>query len=284
MDTGELLREQVLLARIGVQQVDDAVSFPERRLHRVCQAGGIGGLVQHQPVHDDLNGMPLLLVQVEGLGQVAYLAVQAHPHEAGLASVLKDLLVFTLLVDHLGGQNHQAPTLGHSLYGIHYLLYRLPLHRTAAFGTVGPARPCEEQAQVVVHLRHGAHGGAWVVGHTLLVYGDGGGQPLYVLHVRLVHTAQELAGVCRQRLDIAALPLGVDGVEGKGGLAGARHAGDDHQLVTGNGDVYVLKVVLSGTLDDYVLQGHAYPAFCICGMWKRVKGHCTSDGKFMGGC
>jgi hypothetical protein len=60
--------------------------------------------------------------------------------------------------------------------------------------------------------------------------------------------SMEMAG---EGLDVAALALGVDGVEGEGGLAGAGDAGDDDELVAGYDDVDVLEVVLAGAADDY---------------------------------
>ena len=71
------------------------------------------------------------------------------------------------------------------------------------------------------------------MGHALLVDGDGGGEALNVLDVGLFHAPQELAGVGRQGLDVAALTFGVDGIEGQGALSRTGDAGDDHQLVSG---------------------------------------------------
>jgi hypothetical protein len=79
-----------------------------------------------------------------------------------------------------------------------------------------------------------------------------------VVDVRLLHHVKELAGVGRQRLDVAALPLGVDRVEGEARLARAGQARDDHELVAGDVDVDVLEVVLAGAPHlDELLLGHA---------------------------
>ena len=72
---------------------------------------------------------------------------------------------------------------------------------------------------------------------------------LDVIEVRLFHHAQELPGIGRQRLDITALALGVDGIEGQRALARAGQAGDDNQLVTGQIEVDVLQVVGTGAAD-----------------------------------
>jgi len=66
-----------------------------------------------------------------------------------------------------------------------------------------------------------------------------------MLHVGLLHLAQKLARVGGEAFHVAALALGVDGIEGEGGLAGPREAGDDHQLVARDFDVDILQVVLA---------------------------------------
>ena len=88
-------------------------------------------------------------------------------------------------------------------------------------------------------FRHRAHRGTGVLGGGFLVDGDGGRQPFDAVHVRLVHLSQELPGVAGHALHIPPLALGVNGVEGQGGLAGARKPGKDHQFVPGDVQVHV---------------------------------------------
>ena len=99
-----------------------------------------------------------------------------------------------------------------------------------------------EQPQVVVDLGDGADRRTRVAGGRLLVDGDGGRKALDEVHVGLVHLAQELAGVGREGFDIAALALGVDGVEGQGRFARAREAGEDDQLVPGQVEGDILRL------------------------------------------
>ena len=77
-----------------------------------------------------------------------------------------------------------------------------------------------------------------------------------VVDVRLLHHVEELPGVGRQALDVAALALGVDGVEGEAGLARAGEPGDHHELVARNVDVDRLQVVLArpADLDELLLR------------------------------
>ena len=51
-----------------------------------------------------------------------------------------------------------------------------------------------------------------------------GGMPVDAVHLRLVHAIEELPRVGGERLDVAALAFGVDGVEGERGLARAADA------------------------------------------------------------
>ena len=65
-----------------------------------------------------------------------------------------------------------------------------------------------------------------------------------MLDVRLLHHLQELARIGGERLDIAALAFGIDGVEGEAGFARAGQAGDDHQRVAWQIDIDALEIML----------------------------------------
>ena len=85
-----------------------------------------------------------------------------------------------------------------------------------------------------------------------------GRQALDEVDVGLVHLAEELAGVRRQRLDVAPLALGEDRVERQRGLARAGQPGEDDQRVAGQVDRDVLEVVLPGPPDDELIR-HCVP-------------------------
>jgi hypothetical protein len=92
----------------------------------------------------------------------------------------------------------------------------------------------------------------------LLVDRDRRREALDRVHVGLVHLAQELPGVGGQRLDVAALALGVDRVEGQTGLAGPGQAGDHDQRMARQPQVKVLEVVLaSARNDDFATLDHS---------------------------
>ena len=117
-----------------------------------------------------------------------------------------------------------------------------------AGGAVGLAEPGVEDAQIIVDLGDGADGRTRALAGRLLLDADGRRQAADVLDLRLLHLAEELPGVGRQRFDVAALTLGVDRVQGQRTLARtARPAADGHLLARQlDGDV--LEVVLLRSL------------------------------------
>ena len=136
------------------------------------------------------------------------------------------------------------------------LLHRLARDRRAAAVAVGMADPRPQQAQVVVDLGDRADRRPRVPRGGLLVDRDRRRQPLDRVDVGLVHLAQELPRVGRQRLDVAALALGVDRVEGKARLTGPGEPGDDDQGVARQLEGDVLEIVLARTRDaDAVIGG-----------------------------
>jgi len=83
-----------------------------------------------------------------------------------------------------------------------------------------------EQAQVIVDFGCGGYSGAGIAGGVLLLDGDGRGKAVNLVHVRLFYAFEELARIGRERLDVPALSLGVDGVEGERTLARSGHTAD----------------------------------------------------------
>ena len=109
-----------------------------------------------------------------------------------------------------------------------------------AVGAVDLSGLGEEKTQVVVNLRSRAHRGARMVHRVVLLDGDGGADSLDVVHIGLVHALQELPRVGGEALHVAAVALGVDGVEGERGLARAARPRDDDEVLPREleGDVF----------------------------------------------
>ncbi len=110
---------------------------------------------------------------------------------------------------------------------------------------------------------HRAHARARARRAASLLERDGGRQPGDLLDVRRPDLLQQPPGVRRDRLEVAALGLGVDRAEGQRGLPGPRDAGEGDDGVPRDGDVDAAQVVLAGSDDPdvgVVLRGaHAAP-------------------------
>jgi len=87
-----------------------------------------------------------------------------------------------------------------------------------------------------------------------------------MVDIGLRHQLEELAGIGRQRFDIAALAFGIDGVEGEGGFARAAEPGDHRQPVLGQVDIDALQIVLARAADAYVSQHGA-----VCSRFVRAR-------------
>ena len=250
-------RQQVVVARRLALAPDDlhlgdAVGQLERRLQRVGEPA-LDALAHHEAVDDDLDLVLLVagqaLVALQELVDVDDLAVDAGAHEALPGEVLEQRVVLALAAAHDRRQHLEAGALGQQQDAVDDLLRRLALEPVAVLRAVLDADAGVQQAQVVVDLGDRADGRAGVAAGRLLVDRDRRRQALDDVDVGLVHLPEELAGVRRQRLDVAALALGVDRVERQARLARAGEPGEHDQLVARQLDVDVPEVVLAGAAD-----------------------------------
>ena len=257
---GQVLGEdQQLGLGVAGQQLDlgHALGQAQRGLERVGQPPFDAG-AQHQPVDDDLDRVDLVAAEVDLAAQLVLLAVDHDPGEALPGEVVEELLVGALAAPHDRCQDLHAAALGQLQHPVDDLLGRLAEEPLAGLGVVGDADPGEQQSQVVVDLGDGPDRRAGVARGGLLVDGDGGRQAVDEVDVGLVHLAEELAGVRRQRLDVAPLALGVDRVERQRRLARAGQPGEDDDAVPRQLEGDVPQVVLPGA-PDHELVGHSCP-------------------------
>ncbi len=237
--------------RLGEQDQAVALTLGERRAHRVGQPTAQIG-VHGQPVHDHqrLLGEGDVHELGEQLVEVLHGAVEAHPYEALRAEVLDHHFVRDLVGHVERERDREASAFGQRRDGVAHRLHRVGAHLASALRAhrVPKARP--EQAQVVVDLGGGADRGARGLGGVLLFDGDGRRQAVYRVDVGLFHALQELARVGGQRFDVAALPLGVDRVEGERRLARSRRTGHHGDRPARDLEVEALEVVLAGAAND----------------------------------
>ena len=178
------------------------------------------------------------------------LAVDAGPREALALELAEEVDVLTLAGAHDRREHLEPGLLGQLEQPVDDLLRALPGDRLAADRAVRSPRAGEQEPEVVVDLGDGADGRPRVAVGRLLVDRHGRRQALDEVDVGLVHLAEELPRIGRQRLDVAALALGEDRVERQRGLARAGQPGEHDHGVAGSSTDTSLEVVLAGTSDD----------------------------------
>ena len=262
-------RDPAVVARpvLGEQKVGSAFSLDDQDPAALPESGfdgirepraralrelGLG----HQPIEHDLDVVFLLLVELDVFFQRTNFSVHPHAREAGAARLLEKRLVLSFPIAHQRSQDRKARPFGKAGELVDDLLRGLPRHRPAAAMAGEPADPGEQDPEVVVDLGDCADGRARVVRGRLLIDGDRRREPADGVVERLFHLAEELAGVARERLDVAALALGVERVEGERGLPRSRDAAEDHELLLRDLDGYVLEVVLPRSADDDPVRLH----------------------------
>ena len=261
LDLGELQRVPVragqLLGEVlprGIPLLVDEVDLhhspgePEGRLDRVGDAAE-DVVARHEAVDDHGDVVLVALLQHRRLGELDELAVDDRAGVALGAELAEEVDELALLLADDRRDDLVARALGqlHELVGD--LLHGLALDDLAAHGAVRHADARPEQAHVVVDLGDRADGRARVAVGGLLVDRDRGAEPLDEVDVGSVDLPEELAGVRAQRLDVAALALGEDRVEGEAGLSGAAEAREDDERITRDVEVDVLEIVHAGTAD-----------------------------------
>ena len=212
--------------------------------------------LHHEAIDDDVDLVLELLVEDDLVLEQPLLAVHLDAREAVAAELLEHVPELTLAIAHDRRVDGEPRPLGQREHLLHDLVEALPCDRTPADGAVRAADARVEQAEVVVHLGHGADGRPWVARGRLLVDRDGRREPVDRVDVRLLHHLQELARVRGERLDVAALAFRVDRVERERRLARAREPGDADEAVPRQPDGDVLEVVLAGAVDHELFGGH----------------------------
>ncbi len=132
-----------------------------------------------------------------------------------------------------------------------------------------------EQTQVVVQARQRADRRSRVARGRPLIDGDGRGQAVDRAHRRPRHAPEELPGVRRERLQIAALRFSADRVERQRGLPGSRHAGHDRDRSPRDLDVDGLEIVLARA--PHREPGHGGHCTARTGRWPNASSAPGSD-------
>ena len=230
------------LAAGDVHHYEGALAHAQGGSHGTAHARVIA-LLGLEFVHNKLDKVGF--VAVERLHIVKIADDRVHPHLGVtlLAQLVEELAVVAFPPSHQRREQQAAL----AAEGFHYQLYYLGIgeahHLLARQGRVGRGGLGVEKPQEVGHFGDGADGRAGIVARRFLFYGDDGAQTRNTLNLRLFKYAHKVFGIGREGVQVAPLPLGVDGVEGKRGLAASAQSRDYHELAARDVHVDVFQVM-----------------------------------------
>ena len=254
-----------------------ARAFPVADFQRVGQALAQPGL-NDDPIHQNLQrGGKVQVQQRLGVGQLVDASLPVEAVEAMPAQVSQHGLeefrlpppgarlrgrtaLFQLLMTTIvskGKQDMETRSRGKGHQPADHLVQHVLPDLGSALPAEGAADSGVEQAQVIIDFGHRSHRGARIAQAVLLLDGDGRRDARHLLHVGFLDTFQELAGVGRERFDIAPLPLGIDGVEGQAGLSRSAHSRNHGQTFMRNLAIDIPEIVYLGAsnLKNFPVHG-----------------------------
>ena len=181
------------------------------------------------------------------------LTVNPCSEKTHTAKALKILAMFALpSFDHRCQDSHPGLVLGlHQ--AVDYLLRGLGVDPVAALIAVGYSYPCKEKTQIVVDLCYSSNRRTRIPADLLLLDGYCRREPLYGVHIGLIHLFQELSRVCRKGFHVSALPLRIQGVKSERGFSRSRDTCYDHEGIPGYLNADVFQVVFPCALYDYFI-------------------------------
>ncbi len=242
------------ILRIGHLDHGDAIGEVERDLETVRQP--VAQIVAHDDTVDhNVDIVFQLLVERGHVGDLVEGAVHLHALEALLLQFREFLAVLALAAANDRRHQIEPRAFRQCHHAVDHLRHGLALDGKSRRGRVGHADARPEEAHVVVDFGDGADRRARVAGGRLLFDRDRWREAVDLIDIRLLHHFEELPRIGRQALHIAPLPLGIDRVEGKRRLAGARQPGNHDQLVARQFHAHVAQIVLAraGDADEAVL-------------------------------
>ena len=210
----QALRESLGLTRILLHNHQHTVALFHGSLYTVAQSLIIlalyGKFINHH-----LDIMILVAVHLHTSHDFLHLAIHTDVEIALTTHTLEELTIVTLTLSHEWSQNIDALLVVIVEDHLDYLLLSVFHHRLTAQIAVGSTRTCVEQTQIIVDFGSSTHRRTRVLIGRLLFNADHRRKTSNLVNIRTFHIAQEVAGISRESLDIAALTLGENSVEGK---------------------------------------------------------------------
>ena len=233
---------------IGEIDISEAIGKLERLFETVGKAR-FDPFFHGKAIDDHFDVVLELLVERGRFLDPVHLAVDPHAGKARLLPFGQFAAVFALAPAHDRREQVEPRAIGQCHHAVDHVGHGLRLDRQAGRGRIGHTDAGPQQTHVIVDLGYRRHGGARIAAGGLLLNRDGGRQPVDMFDIGLLHHFEELTRIGGQAFDIAALPFGIDRVEGQARLARPGKPGDDDQAVARQIDIDALEIVFTRAAD-----------------------------------
>ncbi len=207
-----------------------------------------------RPHHDAVSQNKYRLSEINfqqrlGRGELKRPAVLKETIESLLAQVKQAFAKRGLLGGFHRKQNVPARAFRLFQHGFRYLIDGVALDARSVVRAISAAGARPQKTHKIIQLRRCRYSGARVTGLIFLPDRNRRSNAQDFVHIRFLHAFQKLARIGRQRLDIAALALGIDGVKDQRRLAGAGNARHHRQEIMRDVDIDILQIVNAGATD-----------------------------------
>ena len=189
-----------------------------RGLHTSAQPFVVLAL-NFQFVDHHLDVVVLVSVHLHPSRDFENLAIDTDVKVPLVAHALEEFTVVTLALPHQWCEDVDGTAVVTSENHLQHLLFGVFHHLLAGVITIGGAGAGIKQSEKVVNLGGGAYGGAGILVRGFLLDADDWTEPRDFVDIGTLHTAEEIAGVGGESLDVAALAFSIDGVESQRRLA-----------------------------------------------------------------
>ena len=202
-------------------------------------------LFHHEPVDDQLDMVDFITVELHPGMHLTNLTVHTGIEVAFFNKTLEQFAVVSFTpADQRRQQRDLAP--GKIAQDqVDDLRIGMVYHQFARDGRIGVRRPREKQAEKIVDLGHGADRRTGILVGRLLLDRNYRTEARDLIHIGTFHRADELARIGGKRLQVTALTLGIDRVEGERRFARTGQAGDNGQGIARDDDIHIFEVVLA---------------------------------------
>ena len=134
------------------RECDQTVAHLQGGFNRIRETP-LDAFLHHQSVDDDFNGVLLVAVHLDVIGDFVHLAIDPNAYVSGFGNVLEFFLVLALSAPNNGSQDLHLGAFREHARDVDDLIGRLPFDGSVTVATVRSSNPSEENPEVVVCLR-----------------------------------------------------------------------------------------------------------------------------------